>query len=139
MTGSASVSGTNIIDIGVLGTSLMTGTYPLITASSGLNYGAFDFDVNGTMTTTEDVTLGGVTYALVLSNSRSAENVIVAIPSCVTTQPTAQTALTNSTATFTAAASGTPTPTVQWEVKIGSSSFTDVTGSFYSGAQRPIR
>ena len=52
VTGSASVSGTNIIDIGVLGTSLMTGTYPLITASSGLNYGAFDFDVNGTMTTT---------------------------------------------------------------------------------------
>ena len=41
---------------------------------------------------------------------------------------------TDSTATFTAAASGTPTPTVQWEVKIGSSSFTDVTGSFYSGA-----
>ena len=38
----------------------------------------------------------------------------------VTTQPTAQTVNAGGTTTFTAAASGYPTPTVQWEVNTGS-------------------
>ena len=53
----------------------------------------------------------------------------------VTTQPAAQTALTNGTATFTAAASGVPTPTVQWEVNTGSGTFAAVSDtSVYSGS-----
>ena len=37
----------------------------------------------------------------------------------VTTQPTNQTANAGTTATFTAAASGNPSPTVQWQLKHG--------------------
>ena len=37
---------------------------------------------------------------------------------------------TGSTATFTAAASGSPTPTVQWQVSTnGGASFTDIVGA----------
>ena len=53
----------------------------------------------------------------------------------MSTQPTAQTALTNGTATFTAAASGTPAPSVQWEVNTGSGTFAAVSdNAVYSGA-----
>ena len=38
----------------------------------------------------------------------------------ITTQPTSQTATAGATATFTAAASGTPTPTVKWQSNNGS-------------------
>jgi hypothetical protein len=46
----------------------------------------------------------------------------------ITTQPTNQTAAPGSTATFTAAASGTPTPTVKWQVDTGSG-FSDIAGA----------
>jgi hypothetical protein len=46
------------------------------------------------------------------------------------TQPTNQTVAPGSTATFTAAASGNPTPTVQWQVSTnGGSSFSDISGA----------
>ena len=53
----------------------------------------------------------------------------------VTTQPSNQTAQ-NGTATFTAAASGNPTPSVQWMVSTnGGTTFSDTTnGSVYSGS-----
>ena len=52
----------------------------------------------------------------------------------MTTQPTNQTVVAGGTATFTAAASGNPTPTVQWEVNTGSG-FTNVTDTgVYSGS-----
>ena len=48
----------------------------------------------------------------------------------VTTQPTSQTVTAGQTATFTAAASGNPTPTVQWQVSTDSgSTFSDITGA----------
>ena len=48
----------------------------------------------------------------------------------VTTNPTDQTVLLGSTATFTAAASGNPTPSVQWEVSIdGGNSFNPIPGA----------
>ena len=51
------------------------------------------------------------------------------VPS-VTTQPVSQTVVGAHTATFSAGASGTPTPTVQWQVSTnGGSSFTDIPGA----------
>ena len=48
----------------------------------------------------------------------------------VTTQPASQTVTAGQTATFTAAASGNPTPTVQWQVSTDSgSTFSDITGA----------
>ncbi len=48
----------------------------------------------------------------------------------VTTPPNSQTVYSGSTATFTAAASGTPTPSVQWQVSTnGGASFTDFPGA----------
>jgi len=48
----------------------------------------------------------------------------------VTLHPTGQVAESGSTATFTAAASGTPTPTVQWQLSTdGGSSWGDIGGA----------
>jgi hypothetical protein len=48
----------------------------------------------------------------------------------VTTQPSNQTVTAGQTATFTAAASGTPTPTVQWQVSSdGGSTWTNLTNA----------
>jgi hypothetical protein len=45
----------------------------------------------------------------------------------ITTQPTNQTATAGNTATFTAAATGNPTPTVQWQVSTDGTNWTNVT------------
>jgi hypothetical protein len=48
----------------------------------------------------------------------------------VTGDPTSETVVAGDTATFTAAASGTPTPTVQWQVSTnGGSSFSPISGA----------
>ncbi|WP_433064794.1 beta strand repeat-containing protein [Dactylosporangium sp. CS-033363] len=47
----------------------------------------------------------------------------------VSTQPQAQTANAGDPVTFTAAASGTPTPTVQWQSKVGTGSWTNINGA----------
>jgi predicted secreted protein len=48
----------------------------------------------------------------------------------ITTNPTSQTVTAGQTATFTAAASGNPTPTVQWQVSTdGGASFSDLSGA----------
>jgi hypothetical protein len=54
----------------------------------------------------------------------------------VTTDPGNQTIISGSNTTFAAAATGNPTPTIQWQVSTnGGASFTDViNGSVYSGA-----
>jgi hypothetical protein len=47
----------------------------------------------------------------------------------VTSQPSDQSQSEGGTATFTAAATGSPTPTVQWQVKIPAGTFTDIGGA----------
>ena len=48
----------------------------------------------------------------------------------ITTQPANQSVTAGGTATFTAAASGTPTPTVQWQVSTdGGTSYSDIAGA----------
>ena len=70
--GAASVSGTNIVNLAIAGTSLTPGTYSLITASSGLN-GTFQF-VGGTST---NVTVGSEIYTLQLQSAATAVKVTV--------------------------------------------------------------
>ena len=60
---------------------------------------------------------------------------IAGVAPAVTTNPTSQTITAGSNVTFTAAASGNPTPTVQWQEKVGAGSFANITnGGIYSGA-----
>ncbi len=47
----------------------------------------------------------------------------------VTTQPSGQLVTAGQTATFTADASGTPAPSVQWQIRIGSGPFTSISGA----------
>src|SRR5262249_39321373 len=51
-------------------------------------------------------------------------------PPAITTQPASQMVTASQTASFTAAASGSPTPTVQWQVSTNSgATFSDVSGA----------
>ena len=78
--GKAVVSGTNIIGLNLLGSSLTNGTYNLITANQGLS-GTFQFD---TGLTKQTVNLGGTAYALSLINSATAQQVNVSTPVTLT-------------------------------------------------------
>ncbi len=144
-------------------TALTNGTATFTAAASGVPTPTVQWEVNtgsgtfaavsdtgvysgattGTLTITDPtLTMNGYQYEAVFTNSVSsatssaaALTVETATAPSITTQPTAQTALTNGTATFTAAASGTPTPTVQWEVNTGSGTFAAVSDTgVYSGA-----
>jgi sugar lactone lactonase YvrE len=69
---------------------------------------------------TSDIVHAGVSINQVSTNSAPV----------VTTNPTNSTVAAGNTATFTAAASGTPTPTVQWQVSTnGGSSFSTISGA----------
>ena len=55
---------------------------------------------------------------------------MIALLGTVTTQPVNQTVTTGQTATFTAAATGSPTPTAQWQVSTdGGATYTDIAGA----------
>ena len=77
----------------------------------------------------------GDEYEAVFSNSlgsatSTAATLTVETVPTVTTQPSDQTVLAGATATFTAAASGNPTPSVQWMVSTDSgASFNDISGA----------
>src|SRR5262249_25118157 len=73
------------------------------------------------------VKLGAVTSAVSFSLTNT---VPVNVAPSITTNPTNQTVNAGQTATFTAAATGTPTPTVQWQVSTnGGTSFSDISGA----------
>ncbi len=64
------------------------------------------------------------------SNNTETYTFTVLAPPVVTTQPVNQTAVVGASATFTAAASGSPTPTVQWQVSSdGGAMFSNITGA----------
>ena len=77
----------------------------------------------------------GNQYRAVFTNSAgtATTNVVtltVQTPPAVTTQPLAVTVTAGATATFTAAASGNPSPTVQWQsAPSGSTTFTNISGA----------
>jgi len=88
------------------------------------------------------VGLSGNQYRAVATNSAgtatstAATLTVTAAPSApvITTQPTNQTVTSGGNAAFTVAASGTPTPTYQWQVSVSGGAFTSLTNAApYSG------
>jgi hypothetical protein len=88
----------------VSGATSSTYSFTAAMADSGEQYRAVFTDSNGTATTT------AATLTVATSSSGPA----------VTTQPSNQAVLDGENATFLAAASGTPTPAVQWQVSTDS-------------------
>ncbi|WP_460491570.1 IPT/TIG domain-containing protein [Dactylosporangium cerinum] len=88
-------------------------------------YGGQDTEVGGyEYTGSAAASVVGVKYEL----TPEAASACLAAPS-VTTHPTAQTATVGSPVTFTAAASGNPTPTVRWQTFTAGGTWTDVPGA----------
>ena len=98
--------------------------------------------------TTNVLALTGVTaglnnnqYRLVATNSAgtatsTAATLTVSTVSSapvITTQPTNQTVSAGGNASFTVAATGTPTPTYQWQASVGGGAFTNLTTAPYGG------
>ncbi|HTU21258.1 MAG TPA: immunoglobulin domain-containing protein [Gemmataceae bacterium] len=97
-------------------------------------------DISGATSTTlmltnVQVSQNGYEYQAVFTNSAgtatsNAATLTVQQAPIVTTQPTDQSTTMGNTATFTAAASGNPTPTVQWQVSAdGGNTFSDISGA----------
>ena len=63
------------------------------------------------------------------SGSTSIPPVVTSTPPTITQQPANQTVNAGATATFTAAAGGTPAPTVQWQVSANAAAFANVPGA----------
>ncbi|MGJ3648708.1 putative Ig domain-containing protein [Sphingomonas sp. GlSt437] len=108
---------------GASGTFATGGTNSQTVTANGSGVAtASTFTANGT---------GGSYNVSATSGSASANFSVtnIAAPT-VTTNPTNQSVNEGSTATFTAAASGSPTPTVQWQQSTnGGSTFTDISGA----------
>jgi hypothetical protein len=110
---------------------------PTVQWQVSTNGGAF---ANITMATSATLTLTAVTlgqsgtqYQAVFTNSlgtatSSVATLTVTNGPVITLHPSNQTVTAGNNATFTAAASGTPTPTVQWQVSMNGGMFTDITG-----------
>ena len=101
--------------------------------------GAFS-NVSGATSTTLSFTTAssqnGNQYQAVFTNSAGSATTTAATltvnsptPPTITAQPTNQTVNAGQTATFTAAATGSPTPTVQWQVSTGGGAFSNVSGA----------
>jgi hypothetical protein len=92
---------------------------------------------SSTLTFTADASENGYEYQAVFTNSASISatttaatlTVTAAIPPSITQQPSATTVNAGQTATFMATASGTPAPTVQWQVSVNGGAFTDIPGA----------
>ena len=103
------------------------GTFTSISGATSTNY-SFTAAANQ----------NGDQYRAVFTNSHGAQNTIIAIltvsaapmPPTVTLDPTDQAVAAGDTATFTAAATGNPIPTVQWQISTDDGqTFTDITGA----------
>lgn len=103
--------------------------YPLVFGSSSIGYGTINVlgtieSVEGTATATDAI--GNPMPSTGPINLGAVQVVIPAI----TLQPSSQTATAGANASFTAAAGGTPTPAVQWQVSSDDGhSWTNMTGA----------
>jgi Immunoglobulin domain/Immunoglobulin I-set domain len=115
---------------------------PTVQWQQSTDGGATFSNISGATSTTYSFTptvaQSGYQYHAVFTNTVStatttAATLIVnpaAVAPVITLNPTSQTVNAGQTATFTAAASGTPTPTVQWQQSTGSGApFTDIPGA----------
>ena len=111
-------NGINVADVSVYQSVLDSLTYSDNAASVTAGDRTVAITVNDGTTTSTAAT---VTFDVVQGTN---------IAPSVTTDPSSQTVAIGSTATFTAAANGAPTPTVQWEMSSnGGSTFSDISGA----------
>jgi hypothetical protein len=95
----------------ISGATAKTYSFSTIASQNGNQYRAIFTNTHGTVTT-------------------SVATLTVQTLPVVTTNPLSQTVTAESTATFTAAASGNPTPTVQWQLSTDNgSTFNDISGA----------
>jgi ELWxxDGT repeat protein len=107
-----------------------------VSANGGINWTNISGATSATLTLSNVAAAqNGDEYRAVFSNSlgtatTSSAKLTVDTAPAVTTQPVSQTVNAGKTATFTAAASGNPAPTVQWQVSAnGGISWTNVSGA----------
>jgi hypothetical protein len=75
---------------------------------------------------------GSDTVSVLLGNGNgnfTGQAYTIITPPAVTTQPTNTTVITGTTASFTAAASGSPVPTLQWQVSTDGTNWSDIDGA----------
>ena len=105
----------------------------------GVSFGAAAGETNATLTVPPaPVSASGMRFRVVVSNSLSSVTSTAALltvnaataAAAITQQPTSQSVTVPATATFSAAASGTPAPTLRWQLSTNSgSSFADIAGA----------
>ncbi len=112
-----------------------------VSTNSGATFTSIAGATATTYTFTAAASKSGDEYEAVFTNSRgtartTAATLTVTTPPVVTTNPSSLTITSGGTASFTAAASGSPSPTVQWEDSTdGGGTFTPIggaTGTTYS-------
>jgi Repeat of unknown function (DUF5650)/Dockerin type I domain/Immunoglobulin I-set domain len=105
----------------------MTGTetFTIVNATGGVT-GQFSGYIQGGA-----ITVGSFAYAVnYTANSVQLVPSSAGIAPAITQSPSNQAVVTGNTATFTAAASGSPTPTVQWQVSTnGGTSWSNISGA----------
>jgi large repetitive protein len=112
---------------------------PTVQWQLSTNGGSSFTNISGATSTTYSFTTSigenGYEYRAVFTNSQNtatttAATLTVTTPPVVTTNPVSASIPAGQTVTFTAAATGSPTPTVQWQVSTnGGSSFTNIAGA----------
>lgn len=106
-------------------------------STDGLTWIDMTGEITKTLTFTAQITDNGKRYRAYFINAVSevASNAAVLtvsaanVPPVVTLNPVNQTVIAGQTASFSAAASGTPSPTVQWQVSTNGTIWTDITGA----------
>ena len=99
-----------------------TDTFTIVNATGGVT-GQFSGLIQGG-------TISVGSYAYTVNYTANSVELVPAVPPAITQSPSNQTVVTGNTATFTAAASGSPTPTVQWQVSTnGGTSWSNISGA----------
>jgi hypothetical protein len=109
-----------------------------VSTDGGVTFSNVSGATSTTLSFTTALSQNGYQYRAVFTNSAGTATTTAATltvnnsptPPTITTQPTNQTVTAGQTATFTAAATGSPTPTVQWQVSSdGGATFSNVSGA----------
>jgi uncharacterized repeat protein (TIGR02543 family) len=106
-----------------------------VSMDGGANWADMAGKTTSPLTFATNASQNGYKYRAVFTNTcgsapSNVATVTVNTPPVVTTQPADQTVLAGCSATFGAAASGSPTPTVQWQMSTnGGTSWTDISGA----------
>jgi predicted outer membrane repeat protein len=110
----------------------LTVLFAVVAGPAGSNVSPPSATISGFMASSNlTATAGGTaTVSATLDNGTQTASAEIDKAVAVTTNPTNQAVCEGGTATFTAAASGNPTPTVQWQVSTnGGGLFTDIPGA----------